>query len=280
MTSETQTVDEFDAANIKTSEPLRFAPLFAELLGTFALAGLVIKLAQGGTLGALGISLGLSVIICIFGAMSGAHLNPAITIAQLINRQIGWLKAIMYIVAQVLGALLALLVFHTLFKAGYDNSLYSALAAQGITKDQVTQAGGLAKFATANNTTLATMAHQLGVSDFINVTIAKGAGVFTFVSEVLGSAIFGLGVGHAIYAEDKPMLETGLSVGFGLFGGLMLGGSTVILNPAVAVAVQAFKLGSFMTFLTPILVYVVGTIIGMTVGITAYRFLRLKAIAK
>ncbi|MDR0200431.1 MAG: aquaporin [Streptococcaceae bacterium] len=225
--------DKGDVTAEVTTQSQRFAiaPLIAEFAGTFLLVGIVIRLAQQGTLGALGIALFLSILIVIFGGISGAHLNPAITLAQFFNRKMDGGKTVLYIIAQVLGALLALAALYALYKYGVGNKV-----------------------------------------SFIHVTVPKGKIIFSLLAEMFGSFIFGIGVGHAIYATDKPMLETGLSVGFGLFGGLMIGGSTTALNPAVATAIGAFS--TVNKLLPDILVYFVGTTVGMTLGVTAYRFLR------
>ena len=140
--------------------------------------------------------------------------------------------------------------------------------------------GDVAKLAAAQNMSVTALAKQLGLG-FISMPIAKGGEWIALAAEVLGSAVFGLGIGHAVYADKKPMLETGFSVGFALFAGLGLAGSTAILNPAVAAAIGAFQWGdglASLTFWAPILVYIIGTIVGMTIGITAYRYLREKAL--
>lgn len=269
-------------------EGIKFTALIAEFLGTFFLAAVVIKMAQAGTEGAIAISLALVLLIMVFGAMSGAQMNPAISIALLINRKMGALKTICYIVAQVLGGAVALLVMHALYKAGYDQTLAAALTSKaGVSAADIAKQGGASKYldymvqqyaASGQSVTKDTLLQNLGVTSFISVTIAKGAAVMTFFSEVLGSIIFGLGVGHAVIAEDKTMVETGMAVGFGLLGGLLIGGSVVILNPAVGVAIGAFSHPSSLA--AALLIYVVGTIIGMTIGITVYRFLRERALAK
>ena len=267
----------------KPQEQLKISSLLAELIGTFALSAAVIRLAQQSTLGAIGIALILTLLIVIFAPMSGAHLNPAITIALLINKKVGWIKALAYIIAQLVGALLALLIFHSLWKAGLNQNLYVALQQYAASNSSITppsSAAAVPAFAKSVNSTVDALAKSLGIG-FINVTIAKGGIGLALFTETLGSAVFGLGVGHAVYAEDKPMLETGLSIGIGLLAALMIGGSTVVLNPAVAAAVNAFSINpATSAFWIALLVYALGTCVGMYIGITAYRFLREKALAK
>ena len=102
---------------------------FAELLGTFFLvffgtgSAVVTLLVSDsidplnvgiGILGGLGdwiaiaLVFGLTVMICIyvFGKISGAHLNPAVTIGLLVTKNIALVDSIYYIVAQVIGACL------------------------------------------------------------------------------------------------------------------------------------------------------------------------------
>ena len=100
---------------------------FAELLGTFflvffgtgsAVVTLLISDATGiagiGLLGGLGdwiaitLAFGLTVMICIyvFGKISGAHLNPAVTIGLLVTKNIDLADSVYYILAQVIGACL------------------------------------------------------------------------------------------------------------------------------------------------------------------------------
>jgi aquaporin Z len=90
--------------------------LFSELLGTFAL---VLAAAGGGLLHAKGqISLaaavvapGLTVtaIILFMGAVSGAHLNPAVSLAFALRGDFPWKRVPGYIVIQLVGATLACL---------------------------------------------------------------------------------------------------------------------------------------------------------------------------
>jgi aquaporin Z len=101
---------------------LEYKRLFSEVLGTFML---VLVAAGGGLLHAKGqISLdaavvapGLMVLAIIFfmGAISGAHLNPAVSIAFALRRDFPWRRVPGYIVAQLLGATLACLFLLAVF---------------------------------------------------------------------------------------------------------------------------------------------------------------------
>ena len=57
----------------------------------------------------------LVVLIWVFGPISGAHFNPAVTVAFLIRKEISARDAVAYTVVQVLGGLLGMLVAHLMF---------------------------------------------------------------------------------------------------------------------------------------------------------------------
>ena len=96
--------------------------LFSELLGTFAL---VLVAAGGGLLHAKGqISLAAAVvapglmvtaIILFMGAVSGAHLNPAVSLAFALRGDFPWRRVPGYIVTQLVGATLACLFLRWVF---------------------------------------------------------------------------------------------------------------------------------------------------------------------
>jgi len=91
-------------------------PLFAEFLGAFALVfagtgAIVIDHASGGVVGHAGVALtfGLVVLAMIhtFGDVSGAHLNPAVTLGFAVARRFAWGAVPGYVLAQTGGALAA-----------------------------------------------------------------------------------------------------------------------------------------------------------------------------
>ena len=92
--------------------------LAAEALGTFALVffgcGAIVVDAEQGGLGHLGISLafGLVVMAMVYavGHVSGAHINPAVTVALAARGHFPWRFVPGYLGAQVAGAVLAAVV--------------------------------------------------------------------------------------------------------------------------------------------------------------------------
>ncbi len=103
---------------------LEWRRLFSELLGTFMLvlvgagAGVVDAVSHGEiSRAAAVVSPGLMVtaIILFMGAVSGAHLNPAVTISFTMRGDFPWRRAPGYIVVQLIGATLAVLFLKAVF---------------------------------------------------------------------------------------------------------------------------------------------------------------------
>ena len=105
-------------------EDPRFAyrRLFSEVLGTFLL---VLAAAGGGLLHAKGqVSLSAAVVapgmmvmavILFMGAVSGAHLNPVVSIAFALRGDFSWRRVPGYVLAQLIGAALAALFLLAVF---------------------------------------------------------------------------------------------------------------------------------------------------------------------
>jgi aquaporin Z len=114
--------------------------LFSELLGTFflvlvAVGGGMVSARFGGhavPYGALVVSPALMVagIILFMGAVSGAHLNPAVSVAFALRGDFPWKRVPAYIVAQFLGAVLATLLLWALI--GKQGSAGLTLPGPGI----------------------------------------------------------------------------------------------------------------------------------------------------
>ncbi len=104
---------------------LEYRRLFSEVWGTFLL---VLVAAGAGVIGATAFGSGLTLamkalapgimvtaIIFFMGTVSGAHLNPAVTLAFAIRRDFPWLRVPGYIIAQLAGAILASLVLQWMY---------------------------------------------------------------------------------------------------------------------------------------------------------------------
>jgi MIP family channel proteins len=89
-------------------------PALAELIGTFLLtfigagAGALADSNSGGRVAvALAHGIALMVIIYALGSISGAHVNPAVTISLALTGKVSWDRAAAYLVSQLLGAVVA-----------------------------------------------------------------------------------------------------------------------------------------------------------------------------
>src|SRR4051812_8106053 len=103
---------------------LEWRRLFSEFVGTFLLVlvgagGAVVDAVSGGQIGrAAGVAApGLLVlaVILFMGAISGAHLNPAVTLSFALRGDFPWRRVPGYIVVQLAGAAAACLVLRVLF---------------------------------------------------------------------------------------------------------------------------------------------------------------------
>jgi MIP family channel proteins len=98
----------------------------AEFIGTFALVFIgsasVWFISQPGyTAGTIvpAFAHGLAIVFAAYsiGSISGAHINPAVTIAVAIAGGIDWVKAIIYIVVQIVAAIVAAFILNALLLA-------------------------------------------------------------------------------------------------------------------------------------------------------------------
>ena len=213
--------------------------LLAEFIGTFILAGAVIA-GQGQP---ILVFFALVGVVLTVGTISGGYVNPALVLGAWVTRRMNGTRAIAYIVAQVLGAMLALVILDAYVNnaPAASSSMYGAAPAL-----------------------------------FKAAAIPHDKEWFIFLSEFIGTIIFGFAVAGAT-REKKERTAAALTVGLGAFLGLMMAGSaasllggTSILNPAVAVALQAVSFSSVW----PVMVYVVGAALGGIIGFVLYDLIR------
>jgi glycerol uptake facilitator protein len=180
------------------------------LLGTGVVANVVLKGTKGNSGGWMVITTGwaLSVFVGVVIATpySGAHLNPAVTLALAIAGKFAWNKVLTYIAAQligsIIGAFLTYIVYHDHFNATADPDAQ------------------LAVFSTAP---------------------AIGNRLFNLLSEIVGTFVLIFVIFYftnAEFGEDKTPVGLGslgaLPVAFLVWAiGLSLGGTTgYAINPA------------------------------------------------
>lgn len=185
--------------------------LIAELLGTFTLVfigGLAVVLvstspanAAGGAgvvLPALAHGLAIVHIAYAYGSLSGAHVNPAVTLALLIGGHIKLDRAVFYMIVQVIGAIIAAVVITILSPLPAADS--------GVT------------FAAAGQATGAWTATNIGAAAILEFILT-----FMLVTVVYQAAVYG-----------KAGNVAGLAIGFTLTALILAGGafSGASLNPA------------------------------------------------
>ncbi len=102
--------------------------LTAEALGTALLLAVVVgsgimgeRLAGGNVAVALlantlATGAGLVVLILVFGPLSGAHFNPAVTLADALQGGLSWKDTLAYLAAQLAGAFVGVAVAHGMFE--------------------------------------------------------------------------------------------------------------------------------------------------------------------
>jgi len=207
------------------------AALAAEFIGTFAFAAVLIA-GQGQPILAL---FALTGIVLTVGTFSGGYVNPALVLGAWITKRMSGVRAVAYIVAQVLGAMLALVVL---------NAFVSGVGAQP------------------------TDAYSAAPSLFKAAALPEGKEWFIFLAEFVGTLIFGFAVAGAL-REKADRTAKAFTVGLGVFLGLMVAGSiaafysaNAILNPAVAISLQAINFETVW----PFVVYVLGSVLGAVAG--------------
>jgi aquaporin Z len=121
----------------------KWRALFAECWGTFLLvlvgAGAAVSAEFTGEVskGMEVVAPGLMVMAIIYfmGTVSGAHINPGVTIAFALRRHFPWPKVPLYILGQLIGSCLAALLLKTLF--GNTGDVGATTPYSGLSNTQV-----------------------------------------------------------------------------------------------------------------------------------------------
>jgi aquaporin Z len=205
--------------------------LFAELFGTFLLvlagAGAGVVEASHGGIGRVAAvtAPGLLVlsVILFMGAVSGAHINPVVSLAFALRHDFPWSRVPGYVAAQLIGATLACLVLRALL--GTAGQLGATLPGPGVSD---AQAFGLEALLTLGlvSTVLGTASGAQNVGSLS----AIGVGAYIVLAGLWSSPITG--------AAMNPARSFGPDLARGSFGHLWpyLAGPTLGAVAAVGVA--------------------------------------------
>jgi len=245
-----------------------FGQLIGEVFGTFILIllgdGVVANVGLAPRLGAaaynwntitIGWAFAVIVAVYVSAGVSGAHLNPAVTIALAFKRDFPWSKVLPYILAQIVGAFLGALGVYLVYMDG--------LIAAGLPNVWCTGPGSVFGQAFWGTAQAAGVASTGGYS-FGNA----------FVAEIFGTAVLLWGV--LASGDDKNLglmhyMGPFLVGGTVLAVGLSLGGpSGYAINPARDLGPRLFGLvsgtqGLFADgyWVIPIIAPIIGGLIGI-----------------
>lgn len=212
--------------------------MMAEVLGTFILVffGCGAAVLMGAHIGMHGIAMafGLAIVAAAYGlgAISGAHLNPAVTLGMVMARRMSMADAVPYMIAQVIGAVLGALVVWVIAsgKAGYS------LAANGLGQNGF-GAGYLGEYGL-----MAALVFEF-VATFVFVTVILGAtgpgaaagfgglaiGLTLAAIHLVGIDVTGVSVnparsfGPAVFVGGKALADLWVFIVAPLAGGALAG---------------------------------------------------------
>jgi aquaporin Z len=219
----------------------------AEFLGTFVLVfgGVGSAVLAGSHIGYVGVAFafGLALLAMVYtiGPVSGCHINPAVTLGVLLAKRIGPREAVMYVVAQIFGAIVA--------------SALILLIASGVAGGYDLAAGGLG----ANGYGL----HSPGQYSMVAAFIAEVILTMFLVVTVLGATDVKAPVGFA-----------GLAIGLVLtlihLVGIPITNTSV--NPARSIGPALFVQG---WALEQLWLFIVAPLVGAVIAALAYAAIRL-----
>ena len=205
--------------------------LFGELFGTFLLVvvGAGASVLDARTAGGIGrtaevITPGLMVlaVILFMGAVSGAHLNPVVSIAFALRNDFQWRRVPGYILAQIAGAAAACLLLRALF--GTVGALGATLPGAGFTSTQA--------FVVETLLTLELVSTILGTaSSAQNIGPLSAVGVGAYI------ALAGLWASPVSGASMNPARSLGPDLARGDFHDLWIYVAGPMLGALLAVAV-------------------------------------------
>lgn len=229
--------------------------LIAECLGTFVLVFVACGTAAltHGNIVATSLAFGIALIAMAYtvGRVSGCHINPAVSLGLAINKKISWKDFALYVCAQIVGGLLAAIIFFGLTKW--------CLSGTGIKLYQVS--GNASNFAPFYSTF-----GKLNAARIITALVVEIVLTFIFVYVILN------------VTSEKSNVKNiaGIIIGLTLVGvhlvGISITGTSV--NPArsIATAVSTAIYGGGKEALKQVWMFIVGPMAGACLAGVFYKF--------
>jgi aquaporin Z len=91
---------------------MEFKAVITEFVGTFFFLSIILNAVADAAYGPIAIAVGLLAAIYFGGKVSGGHYNPAVSIMMYVKGKLAGDLTALYIAAQILGALTALLTYN------------------------------------------------------------------------------------------------------------------------------------------------------------------------
>ncbi|MCF8541122.1 MAG: aquaporin [Aurantimicrobium sp.] len=265
------------------STPTYTNRFLAEVFGTFvlvfgvggaALFATIFGSSQNGYNGAgflgVALALGLSVMAAMYavGGVSGGHFNPAVTLGLAIGRRFAWRDVLGYVVAQLIGGLIASSVLYIVTMFGPDGLLTYLVDARfgsnGFGEGTALNFSLVAAMIMTTVTSAIFVWVFLGATDkpataaFAPIAVGFVLVVVSIISvPVTGGAINpALSIANAIYGGQLALSQVWVFIVFPIVGGLIAGISygplfgrsvkktetkSVVTSPAAAPAATAAK---------------------------------------
>lgn len=214
--------------------------IIAEFIGSFLLVASFLEVQASPLFVAFALS---GVVLMVSGVVS-VHLNPATTIGALVTKKISAVTAVFYVLAQVLGGLIAWLVINAFIQ----------------------------------NTT--TSSSTGGSTIFHAATLTSGKEWVVFFTELIGTVIVAFGFSAALRSK-KDKLSAAFAYGFATLVAMIFVGSITsmlltepntglsFLNPAIAIAANTLSWNVW-----PIAIYIVAPVLGGIIGVVIHDFIQ------
>lgn len=229
--------------------------ILAEMIGTGLIAMVVLLLGLYNPLYILFAYIGITMLVF---KLSGAHLNPTITVGMMASRRVSAIRGVLYLISQVVGAWFGYLIVNGFYQAGLNS-------------------GNI----TADSMTLPTLTH---VSD-ITVASTDGYSMFWIVAmvETIGAILIAFGYARALNYRRSAFTFASI-VGACVFLALLFAviinsnffaissNTTFIMNPAVSLVYGALPTAAegfdnFMSLLMPMIaLYAIFPVLGGVIG--------------